>query len=235
MTSGGDGHDTSDDSLGNDDNVIPLKVPRTKNKEPKPPSEPLLNLPPCTQYILGIIVLIHLVVTFALDDDLRHWVLIHLGFIPGRFTGEALFEPLALITPLTHMLLHGSWLHIAMNSVMLLAFGSGVERWLGPRKMLILFLLSGLFGLCAHFALNHGSIYPVIGASGGISGLFAAALIMINRMQGGMNKIWPFVLLWIGISVVFGFVGSSDGGEIAWAAHVGGFLGGLAVMRFMRV
>lgn len=238
MISSGDGHDDSDDPLGDDSNVIPLKVPRTKDKKEKPPkepSEPMFNMPPYTKYILGILVGIHIVVAVLLNKDMTHWVMLHLGFIPGRFTGAALFEPLALITPFTHMVLHGSWLHIAMNGVMLLAFGSGIERWMGGKKMMMLFVISGFFGLAAHFALNFNSIYPVVGASGGISGLFAAALIMINKMQGGVQKIWPFVLLWIGISVVFGFMGSPDGGQVAWAAHIGGFLGGFVVMRFMRI
>ncbi len=262
MTSGGDGYDDSKDSLERN-NVVPLKVPRQKRdaKTPTqkptykaPPkaqtetqhattqndtiNEPLINLPPITKYFLGVMVIIHLGVTFLLNETQTNWLFIHLGFIPGRLTGTALFEPLIFITPLTHMFLHGSWLHIAMNGIMLLAFGSGIEKWLGGKNMLILFFISGLFGIATHFALNFHSIFPVVGASGGLSGLFAAALIMINKQQknqgGPTHKIWPFVLLWIGISVIFGFIGSPDGGQIAWAAHVGGFLGGFAAMKFLK-
>ena len=247
MNSSGDGHDNSDDPFGSDDNnggnVIEFKVPRKKAAQAENPkkdqekesSEPLLNIPTYSKYMLGLFIGIHLIVFFGLSEQLRHSTFIHLGFIPGRFTGEALFEPLALLTPFSHMLLHGSWLHLAMNGVMLLAFGSGIERWLGGQKMLLLFVFSGLIGVAAHFTLNYSSIQPVVGASGGISGLFAAALIMINRMQGGAGKIWPFILLWIGISVLFGFMGSPDGGDVAWAAHIGGFLGGFAVLKWMKV
>lgn len=243
MNSGGDGYD--DKNPLEHDNVVQLKVPRQKKtiKPPssKPqketieqPSEPLINLPPITKYFLGVMVVIHLIVTLLLNDQQTNWVLIHLGFIPGRFTGTAFFEPLMFITPLTHMFLHGSWLHIAMNGVMLLAFGSGIEKWLGGKNMLILFFISGLFGVVSHFALNHNSIIPVVGASGGLSGLFAAALLMMNKQQGGVQKIWPFIALWVGISVLFGFIGSPDGGQIAWAAHVGGFLGGFAAMKLLK-
>lgn len=244
MNSQGDGHDKSDDSLGSDEdnggNVVEFKVPRKKAEKPdanknSEPSEPLINMPPYSKYMLGVFVLIHLVVTFALSEQLRHSTFIHFGFIPGRFTGEALFEPLALITPLTHMLFHGGWFHFTINCLMLLAFGSGIERWLGGKKMLLVFILSGLFGVVLHFALYYDSIYPTIGASGGISGLFAAALIMLKRMHGGAYKIWPFVALWIGISVVFGFMGSPDGNAVAWAAHVGGFIGGFIVLKWMKV
>ncbi len=256
MTENGDGHDTSNDPLkkhADNSNVIPLKVPRKKapnKQQPAPPppplqqkrpqasSEPLINMPPYTKYLMGVIIAIHLVVAFILNDKQAYELYIHFGFIPGRFTGSALFEPLALLTPFSHIFLHGSWLHIAMNAVMLLAFGSGVERWIGGKKMIAFFILCSLFGIAAHFALNYNSITPVIGASGGLSGLFAAALIMINRRNSGMTGkygMWPFILLWIGISVIFGFLGSPDGGQIAWAAHVGGFLGGFAVLKLMKV
>ena len=249
MHSGGDGHDDSKNPLGGD-NVVPLKVPRktTSSKwgnkkpsgapQPSQENEPLINLPPFTKYLLTAIIGIHIIITFLLDDAQTHWVYIHLGFIPGRFTGAALFEPLALLTPFTHMVIHGSWLHIAMNGIMLLAFGAGVEKWIGGKKMIAFFVLSGLFGLAAHFALNFSSYQPVIGASGGLSGLFAAALVMLNRRQAGMTGkygFWPLIALWVGISILFGIMGSPHGGDIAWAAHVGGFLGGFILLKWMKL
>lgn len=256
MTSGGDGHDNDGNNPWAKDknsNVIHLKVPRQKQDTPKSDttrteikdditslkkSEPLINIPPITKYMLGLFIGIHLIITYVLKSEMPHWVIIHLGFIPGRFTGQALFEPLMFLTPLTHMLLHGGWIHLAMNSVMLLAFGSGIERWIGGRKMILFFVLTGLFGVAAHFALNPFSIAPVIGASGGLSGLFALALIMLNRQNAGLTGqygMWPLILIWIGISILFGFIGSPDGSQIAWAAHVGGFLGGFAVAKFMKI
>ncbi len=253
MTSGGDGHD-GENPWGNSggenapykgDNIISLKTARDKKQSEKktpPPQNPppenneqLFNLPPYTKYMLATFIGIHIVVAFLLSDSQAQWSILNLGFIPGRFTGFVNFEALALITPFTHMLLHGGWLHLAMNCVMLLAFGSGVERWIGGKKMIAFFVVCGLFGIAAHFALNFQSINPVIGASGGLSGLFTLALVMINRMQGGKQKIWPFVLLWIGISVVFGSLGGPSGSEIAWAAHVGGFLGGFVVLKWMKL
>ncbi len=253
MTSSGDGQDNSNDPLDNNSNVIPLKVPKktsrkktirqTKQNKPPPPTPqtphaPLINLPVYTKYLLALIIGVQVIVIFLLTESQTHWVFIHLGFIPGRFTGDALFEPLALLTPFTHMFIHGSWLHIAMNAIMLLAFGSGVERWIGGRKMIAFFIICGLFGVLTHALLNYGSIQPVIGASGGLSGLFALALTMMNRQNTGMTGkygMWPFILLWIGISVLFGLMGSPDGSDIAWAAHVGGFLGGFVLVKLMKI
>lgn len=257
-----DDKDSNSKNLNGKSNVIPLKVPRKQKqsnklsasiwgKNPKDDnvnashdqnqaSEPLINLPQYTKYLLGLIIGVHLIVTFLLSNAQQDWAFLHLGFIPGRFTGTALFEPLALLTPFSHMLLHGGWLHIAMNAIMLLAFGAGIEKWIGGRKMIAFFILCGLFGLAAHMALNFYSVQPVIGASGGLSGLFAAAIIMLNRQNGGIFSrgkygFWPIILFWVSISIMFGFMGTTDGGDIAWAAHVGGFLGGFIVLKLMKI
>lgn len=215
-----------------------LRREKERAEKSAAPQQPLINLPPLTKTMMGIFILIHLIITYALPQNAMEWVYVHLGFVPGRFTGTLAFEPLALATPLTHMFLHGSWLHLIMNTVMMAAFGSGIERWIGTKRMGIFFLLSGLCGVAFHFALNMSSPYPVIGASGALSGLFAAAIVMLNRGRGEMGGrfgILPFIILWIGITVGFGMMGSPDGHDVAWAAHLGGFLGGFIVMKLMRI
>lgn len=201
-------------------------------------SAPLINLPPLTKITLGIFIAAHLLIHVALPLPQMEWVFTHLGFVPGRFTGALDFSAIALVSPLTHIFIHGSWLHLGMNTVMMAAFGSGIERWMGPKRMALFFLLCGLCGAALHFALNVDSPYPVIGASGALSGLFAAAILMLNRGRaemGGRFGMLPFILLWIGITVGFGMMGSPDGSAIAWAAHLGGFLGGFVILKLMRI
>lgn len=200
-------------------------------------AEPMINMPPVTKYLIGLILGIHIVLSEILSPETRDVIVSTLGFTPEKFHNgfPALYT---LLSPLTHMLLHGSWMHVTMNLFMLAAFGSGLERWIGSRRMLALFILSGLFGVATHFVLNTTSSFPMIGASGGLSGLFAGALIMLSRGQremGGRFGILPFALLWIGLSIGFGMLGGPDGSMIAWAAHVGGFLGGFIVLKAMRV
>ena len=253
----------SNDNKNKDDkksNVVSFKTPRKKQRMkyqdhpnvddgPVTPSastssqvEPLINMPPFTKYLLLSLLAVHIIVNFVLNDEQMQWVIFNLGLIPGRFTGAAEFESLALLTPFTSMFLHGGWLHIGMNAVMLLAFGSGIERWMGGRKMIAFFIACGLLGTALHFSLNYHSINPLIGASGGISGLFAAALVMLNKNNTGMTGrfgLWPIAILWVAISVIFGFVDTPQmgigAGEIAWAAHVGGFIGGFAVLKMMKL
>jgi membrane associated rhomboid family serine protease len=126
-----------------------------------------------------------------------------------------------------------------MNGLMLMAFGSGVERGVGAKNMIFIFIFSGLCGIGLQYALNPASIHPVIGASGGISGLFAAAFVLISRTQkkmgGSTSNIWKFIALWIGISVIFGFLGSPDGNAVAWMAHLGGFFGGFAALKLLKL
>jgi len=200
-------------------------------------AEPMINMPPVTKYLMASMLVVFLVVHYALTPDEAQNIIFNYGFIPEHFS-KGDFGGTNLLTPFTHMFLHGSWTHLVMNLFMLAAFGSGIERWIGSRRMVILFIVSGLFGVAFHYFLNASSEFPMIGASGGLSGLFAGAIVMLNRGQremGGRVGILPFALIWIGLSIGFGMLGGPDGSMIAWAAHVGGFLGGFAVLKLMRV
>jgi len=241
------GNNQDNNEKDNKDNVVAFKRPKANGDAPdKKPDEqglvasstpPLINLPPVTQYLLITIIAIHMALTWIVPDTLAYNIYYTLGFIPARFSGDIPFTTLSLLTPFTYMLLHASWLHIAMNGIMFMAFGAGVERWLGAQKMVFILIISSLIGIGVQYALDPHSIHPVIGASAGLSGLFAAAFIMINRFQGNTNPygIWPFIILWIVISVVFGLIGSPDGNAIAWAAHIGGFMGGFAALKLLKV
>lgn len=241
---GGNGKDKESES----ENIIRMPTPEEREKAQREREKvqkrmaaqengPLLNIPPVTASLLALIIAIHVIVTFALTSDQAYFIVSNFGFVPEKFS-SASFDPYMIISPITSMFLHGGWMHLAMNALMFLAFGSGIERWLGSRRMLILFFISGLFGVITHYLLNMHSGFPMIGASGGLSGFFAAAIVMINRGQremGGRFGILPFALIWIGLSIGLGMLGGPGGNMIAWAAHVGGFIGGFIVMRAMRV
>lgn len=242
------GHDSGNHRTENDrTNVVAIptlaerdRLRREKEKLERKLSnaaEPMINMPPVTKYLIGILLGIHIVLAVVVSPETRDTIIGQFGFIPSKFNSGNL-DLYTLVSPITHMFLHGGWMHIAMNTLMLAAFGSGVEKWLGSKRMLVLFILSGLFGVAAHYFLNAESSFPMIGASGGLSGLFAAAIMMLARGQremGGRFGILPFALIWIGLSIGFGMLGGPDGSMIAWAAHVGGFLGGFAVLKAMRV
>ena len=242
-TNGSGGHHDNDDD---DDNIVRMptlaerdKMRRETQKQARKihnAQNPMINLPPTTKYLLGGIIAIHLaaVVVPGLDAFLVR----HFAFFPAAFAGKMDFGLLTVFTPITHMFLHGGWLHIAMNGFMLAAFGTGVKRWIGPRAMILFFLACGVCGAFAHFAIGPASTIPVVGASGGLSGFFAAALVMMSRqsagfgMPGANKQLFYAAAIFILISLAFSLMGGSN---IAWAAHIGGFLGGFLMIKLMKL
>lgn len=200
---------------------------------PPPGRQPILQLPPFVQAWLLVSIAIHLV-RLALPVQTDDWVIVTFGFIPIRYTIPEFFTWGAGVAPLTHMLLHGSWVHLLVNMATLMAFGSGVERRIGGRRTFWFALTCGLAGAVAHYFVYPESPVPVVGASGAISGLFGGVLRLVqaHRLAGGSRGLWAAAAVWIGINVLFGLTGMPGAEEeIAWVAHLGGFLAGLVLFR----
>ncbi len=223
------------------DNVVSFKNHKKKAPAPVPPSppkEPLVNLPDGVKALVGFMLLIHVGlwgISHFTSDDFLFLSALNWGFIPARFSGDIPFLPTSILTPLTYTLLHGSWMHLIMNGVMLMAFGSGFEKMLGLKKMMLVFWGSSLIAAFIHFLLDPHAIVPMVGASGGLSGLFAGMILILHK-TGRLTpnkRLFPAIAVFIGISIVFGLLGGPDGSMIAWAAHVGGFLGGLGLTHFI--
>lgn len=221
-----------------EENIIRLEYERLKRREKEKKrrtNPPIFNAPPLTKYIsLGLVVIYCL--QYFLGNEVDYWLIEHFSLIPADFTNIDHFGVLTLISPLTHSFLHGSWLHLGMNVLMLLAFGAGVERMLGARKFLISYFLGALAGAACQFIINPFSTIPMIGASGAISALFGVVLVLLQR-RGALGEnvsIKPFILLWVGLSVFIGLVGiPGEVNDVAWAAHLGGFFAGLGYVSFL--
>lgn len=202
------------------------------------PREPILNLPAVVGWLIAANVVIHGVL-WALPESLGWSIKASLAFVPAQWTGAHL-TPLTLLTPISHQFLHAGGFHLTVNMLMLAAFGAGVARAFGAWRFLALYFASGLVGALAHWAFYPSSPVPTLGASGAISGLFAAALIVLardprNRAQG--FRFWPAAVIWVGISVIVGLTdlpGGEGSGGVAWAAHLGGFFAGIALSPVMR-
>ena len=197
---------------------------------------PLVNwerVPMFPRYMVGLLVAVQLVFTFLPDQE-KVFVLYNFGFIPAQYTGHVPFTAFALLSPLTSLFLHGGFMHLFFNSLMLLIMCIFTQQYFGWKESLKIFLISGLAGCLGYFILSPFSSVPVIGASGATSGLFAVTFMVMYRMRAGMllpsmNKgPWPFIILWSVIIVVFGLMSS----DVAWQSHLGGFFGGLAYYHF---
>lgn len=192
------------------------------------------RIPPLTKIMLAALIAVQAIMSFALTDAQRIEAFFTFGFVPADYTNGALTLS-ALLGPFTYMLLHGGWMHLIFNGVMILAIGSFAEKTFGMKRMAIIVIGSSLGGALLHFALNTGAATPVIGASGAVSGLFAMAL-MILYAQGRMGPIsdkgpLPVIALWAGLLVVMGML---SGSNVAWQAHLGGFFAGLMILRWFK-
>ncbi len=188
--------------------------------------EPMFNLPPVTAALAGLLVLVHgLRQLLSQREDL--WLDFTFGVLPARYA-IALDWP-ALVAPFSHSLLHAGWLHLGINVATFAAFGSGVERMLGGVRMLAVFLGTAALAAGVHILVYAGDLVPVVGASGGISGLFGVVIVLLHRrgQLGGSLKV--VAVVWIAVAVVTGLIGvpGQDDLSIAWVVHIAGFVAGL--------
>lgn len=184
--------------------------------------------------MIATFIIVHIVLTL-LPPETQAQIVYTFGFVPAYFTGALKPFPWgAGISPLTHLFLHGGWMHIAFNTVMALSLGMVFERTFGTRRMVIFFFLCGLAGALAYFITAPFSEAPVIGASGSISGLFGAVIVQMNERPGMHTRFktpWPIIGFWLAFMVLSGML---SGDALAWQAHVGGFLAGIGLYYGMK-
>lgn len=162
------------------------------------------------------------------------------GFIPARASGLADIAggvP-AWLTPLSATLLHGGWLHLAFNLLMFVFCGRFVENVIGGPASAVLYVVGAYAAALAQFAVGPASTIPMIGASGAISATVGAYAVFFSRSKvKGIGPFSPFVVrvVWLAAGWVFlqSLIGLAAvaGGQVAIAAHIGGFISGLALAR----
>jgi membrane associated rhomboid family serine protease len=204
---------------------------------------------------------------FPGDDRLLATTVCNYGMVPGEITHLAPLgtavpigpgldcvvdnDRINYLTPLLSLFLHGSWMHILGNALFLWIFGRAIEDVMGPMRFLGFYLLCGLVASAAQVVVNPSSPVPTVGASGAISGVMGAYLMLFPRVRVHMFfffliffKIfripaWLVLLYWFAIQVLTGLpelhaVGGEPTGGVAVWAHVGGFLTGLLLVRFFE-
>lgn len=142
----------------------------------------------------------------------------------------------------TSMFMHGGWEHILGNMLFLWVFGNNIEDSMGHTRFIVFYLVCGLAAGLAHVYLTPTSQVPAVGASGAISGVMGAYVVLYPqaRVQTWIPPLfivniraWFFLIYWFFIQVVMGVgsLGSGETGGVAVWAHVGGFVAGLALIK----
>jgi len=203
-------------------------------------SEPHYTRPTVTLLIILANVLVFLYeLSLGSGYRLNHFIVLH-GIVPDHWT---------LSSVVTSMFIHGGFLHILGNMWFLWIFGRGVEDLLGHAEYLFLYLGCGVAAAFAHILINFNSTVPTVGASGAIAGVMGAYLIKFPRAHivtlvfiiiflTTVDLPAAFLLLyWFAIQF-FNGVGSvgysqASSGDVAWFAHVGGFLTGMGLVMLL--
>jgi rhomboid family protein len=178
------------------------------------------------------------------------------GVTPCRLTGRCPLVdefPAPSVTVFTAMFLHGGLFHIAGNMLYLWIFGNNVEDALGHGRFLLFYLLSGVAAAGLQTLVAPQSSIPMIGASGAVSGVLGAYLVLFPYARVLVLLVFGFFArlvyvpavivlgFWIVVQLVNGFVtigavaaGGAETGGTAWFAHIGGFLAGIVLLFLLR-
>jgi len=218
--------------------------------------EPILNAPPVVGWTIAALLAIHIARSLLpLDGDLQ--MLLLFAFIPARYDVSQFGFPGGIAgdiwTFVTYAGLHGDLMHLAVNSIWLLAFGSAVAWRFGAGRFLVFMAATAALGAAFYLLLHFGEVTPMIGASAAISGLTAAAIRFVFEVGGPLGafrrrgraafaipavplsdivrspQTMVFVAIWFGINLLYAVTAAIGGmpSPVAWEAHIGGFVAGL--------
>ena len=168
------------------------------------------------------------------------------AFVPGDFlvslTSRLDLLPYNILTIFTSMFLHGGVLHVAGNMLYLWIFGNNVEDAAGHFRFLLFYLCSGLAAGLAQFSFDPSSSIPMIGASGAVSGILGAYLLLFPWAKVKTLIFIFFFITTVDIPAVVLLtvwfimqIAFSQGPGVAWFAHVGGFIFGLLLIKILMI
>ncbi|MGH7773535.1 MAG: rhomboid family intramembrane serine protease [Candidatus Binatia bacterium] len=171
-----------------------------------------------------------------------------MGMVPASILKTHIPGTGGYFTIFSSMFLHGGWMHVIGNMLYLWIFGNNIEDSMGHLRFVIFYLVVGLAAALIHLAFNPTSTVPTIGASGAVSGVLGAYLVLFPHARiltfvplGPFFRIvylpaWVLLIFWIGLQLLHQALDPRDpmAGGVAYAAHIGGFVAGLALISLFR-
>jgi membrane associated rhomboid family serine protease len=206
-------------------------------------------------FVTVLLIAANCFVYFFLQDGLwqlpasgGEWPVQQYAAIPCEFTGQcpAQGPPSTIVTAFTSMFMHGSLLHLGGNMLFLWIFGNNVEDSMGPVLFLLFYVLAGLAADAAHIVTDVDSTVATLGASGAVSGVLGGYLLLFPRARVVTVIFIIFfftilelpAILFLGLWIVqqavlayFDLLQPTEGGGVAYFAHIGGFVCGLLLIR----
>lgn len=162
----------------------------------------------------------------------------HVGQIPQYATPLPVY-----FNFLTSMFMHGSIMHIFGNMLFLWVFGDNLENLLGHFRYAVFYLVCGIAAAIAQIMMDTNSVIPMLGASGAISGVLGGYILLFPQRQvraiifNFLTTVPAFVAvgIWIVYQIAAGYFSSAETGGVAYAAHIGGFIAGLVLVKVFAI
>jgi membrane associated rhomboid family serine protease len=201
--------------------------PRDRAPEPPPPRS---AAPTATYLIMAICIGVF---AYGEATETSRVLVEDYGYLPSRLGEGGTAGYLGLVT---HMFLHGGWLHLIVNMIVLWSFGRGLEPVMGAFRFIVLYLATGVLAALAHGFVNELSNVILIGASGAIAGVLGAAVVAAPRLPV-IFVIFPMPL-WIAVIALVALhiaaIAFDWDPEIAWHAHLAGLAAGAILYPLLR-
>jgi len=210
-----------------------------------------VRIVPYVTYALMVCCILAFVWQITQAPEIQNAIVYALGVIPAVLFGGFELDPNLVwvpptVTVITSMFLHGGWMHLISNMLYLWVFGNNVEAAMGHVKYLLFYVLCGAAAVLAQALPDTESQIPMIGASGAISGVLGAYMLLypmarvtvfipIVIMLYRMKIPALFVLgVWFLMQLFSSFTTSSEGGGVAFGAHIGGFIAGMVFIPLFK-
>lgn len=220
-------------------------------------NQPIFNVPSIVLFLIVLFVSIHGFTEWFASADFKFSTILNLAFIPKLWSSEviaAIGSEFPFWSLVSYSLLHSDWAHLGLNSLWMVVFGSVVARRVGIFRFILLCVLGSVGGAFAHYLSHIGSTNPMIGASAVVSACMGAStrfafprgrgfvsdsvnLPRYSLIETITNKqLLTFIVVWMALNFLFGsglLDATGHGANIAWQAHVGGFIAGMLVFSVL--
>lgn len=228
-----------------------LTLPEQTEHEPAG-REPVFNIAGIVVTLIVVCAALHAIRSLMLTQAQDFELLLRTAFIPLRYSGNFPFEIYAVTSPVTYAFFHGDVLHLAINMIWLAAFGSPLANRIGILRFMGFWIFTSACAVLLHYLVHGEDPAMVIGASGAVSGMMAAAARFgFHVDRGGRRPAFAgrrlsfagvfrrrtavvFLVVWFLVNLIagLGYLVPGEARSIAWEAHIGGFVAGLFGIAF---